>query len=69
MCAMKETTQLDFEVPSIVPILVLKSAVLFPQQVVSVQIAIRPNLRLLKDHPGSEEIVAAGVFLDPDGAY
>ena len=69
MDAMKETLQVDCDVPSIVGVLVLKSAVLFPLQVVSVQVGIRPNLRLLEDHPGSEEIVAAGVFLDPDGTY
>ena len=59
----------DFDVPSAVPVLVVKSRVLFPLQVASVQIGIKQNLRLLEDHPGSEEIIAAGVFLDPDGAY
>ena len=59
----------DCDVPSTVPVLVVKSRVLFPLQVASVQIGIKQNLRLLEDHPGSEEIIAAGVFLDPDGAY
>ena len=64
---MTESFDVDREAPSTLPVLVLKSTVLFPLQVVSVQIGMRPNLRLLEDHPDLEEIIAAGVLLDPDG--
>jgi ATP-dependent Lon protease len=50
-------------------VLLLKSTVLFPLQVVSVQIAKKPNLRLLEEHAGADEIVGAGVFVDPEGKY
>ena len=69
MVGMRKDIEPDYDLPSTVPVLVVKSKVLFPLQVVSVQVGIKQNLRLLEDHPGSEEIVAAGVFLDPDGAY
>jgi ATP-dependent Lon protease len=60
---------LDREVPPTLPVLLLKSTVLFPLQVASVQIAMKPNQRLLSEHADSDEIVAAGVFMDPDGPY
>ncbi len=60
---------LDCDVPSTVPILLLKSTVLFPLQVASVQIAMRQNLQLLEEHPDTDEIIGAGVFMDPDGGY
>jgi ATP-dependent Lon protease len=47
----------------------LKSTVLFPLQVVSVQLAMKPNRRLLEDHVAADEIIGAGVFVDPDGSY
>ena len=42
---------------------------LFPLQVVSAQIAAKPNLRLLEEHQNTDEIVGAGVVVDPDGSY
>lgn len=60
---------LDSDIPSPLPVLLLKSTVLFPLQVASVQIALRPNRRLLDDHADVDEIVAAGAFMDPDGSY
>ena len=55
--------------PSPLPVLFLKSSVLFPLQVLSVQIAMKPNLRLLEKHTGAGEIVGAGLFVDPDGPF
>lgn len=60
---------LECEVPAIVPVLPLKSTVLFPFHVVSVQVSSKPNLLLLEEHPDREEIVATGVLLDPEGPY
>ena len=59
----------DCDVPSTLPLLLLKSTVLFPLQVVSAQIARKPNLRLLEEHRNTDEIVGAGVFVNPDGSY
>jgi ATP-dependent Lon protease len=50
-----------------VPLLLLRSTVLFPLQVASVQIATKANLRLLEDHADPRAIVGAGVLVDPDG--
>ncbi len=58
---------LNCEVPAEVAVLPLGSAVLFPLQVASVQVARKPNLALIAAHGGPDEIVAAGVQLDPDG--
>ena len=66
---MSENIVPGLEKPAIVPVLVLKSTVLFPLQVVSVQINLKANLRLLSDYPHSDDIIAAGVFLDPDAPY
>ncbi|MDH3215339.1 MAG: endopeptidase La [Candidatus Krumholzibacteria bacterium] len=60
---------LECEVPSILPLLLLKSTVLFPLRVVSAQLATKPNLRLLDEYPNTDEIVGVGLFLDPDGPY
>jgi len=57
------------DIPSNLPVLSLKSTVLFPWQVVSVQIAVKQNLKLLEQHSGPSEIVAAGAFMDPEGPY
>jgi ATP-dependent Lon protease len=62
-----DTYQCD--IPSILPVLPLKSTVLFPWQVVSVQIAVKQNLKLLARHAGRSEIVASGIFLDAEGPY
>jgi len=59
---------LDCDVPPTLPILMLKSTVLFPLQVLSLQVATKPNLQLLEKH-GDNEIVGAGMFVDPDGPY
>jgi len=61
--------RLECEVPSVVPVLLLKSTVLFPLQVVSLQIAMKQNLLLLEQHSSAEEVVGAGYFVDPDGSY
>ncbi len=66
---MSPHVKLEWTLPESVPVLILKSTVLFPLQVASVQIGMKQNLRLLDDHSDSEDIVAAGVFIDPDGAY
>ncbi len=66
---MSESTKLDWTLPPSMGVLVLKSTVLFPMQVASVQIGMRQNLRLLKDHAGPDEVLASGVFVDPDGTY
>jgi ATP-dependent Lon protease len=50
-------------------VLLLKSTVLYPGHVVSVQLAMKPNRRLLEDLTDPEEIIGAGVYLDPDGSY
>ncbi len=65
----KATEWLECDVPSILPLLLLKSTVLFPLQVLSAQIARKPNLRLLEEHQNTDEIVGAGVFVNPDGSY
>ena len=68
--AVNQTVEsLECEVLAIVPVLPLKSTVLFPLHVVSVQVSSKPNLLLLEEYPDTEEIVAAGVFLDPEGSY
>jgi ATP-dependent Lon protease len=65
----KATNWLDCEVPSVVPVLLLKSTVLFPLQVASLQIRMKQNLQLLEQHASAEEIVGAGLLVDPDGSY
>jgi ATP-dependent Lon protease len=60
---------LEYEVPPVVPVLLLKSTVLFPLQVASVQIAMKQNLALLEDRVTTDQIIGAGVYLDPDGHY
>jgi ATP-dependent Lon protease len=60
---------LAFDVPATVPLLPLRSTVLFPLQVASVQVASKTNLTLLEDHPSMEEVVAAGVLVDPEGSF
>lgn len=62
------TSYIDCDVPPSLPILMLKSTVLFPLQVLSLQVATKPNLELLKEHK-DDDIVGAGTFVDPDGAY
>jgi ATP-dependent Lon protease len=57
------------DIPSTLPVVSLKSTVLFPWQVVSVQIAVKQNIKLLEQYSGRNEIVAAGMFLDPEGSY
>ena len=57
------------DIPSELPILLLKSTVLFPLQVASLQLAMKPNQQLLEDYPNPEQIVGAGAFLDPEGSY
>ena len=66
---MSPHVKLEWTLSESVPVLILKSTVLFPLQVASVQIGMKQNLRLLDDHSDSEDIVAAGVFIDPDGPY
>jgi ATP-dependent Lon protease len=55
--------------PPIVPVLPLRSTVLFPLHVASVQLTGKPNLNLLEEHPGADEIVAAGALLYPEGSF
>lgn len=55
--------------PDLVPVLPLKSTVLFPQQVVSALLTSKQSVSLLSAQEGADQIVAAGVWLDPDGAY
>ena len=54
---------------TVVPVLPLKSTVLFPLQVASVLLTAKPSVKLLVSHPSADEIVAAGVWLDPEGPY
>jgi ATP-dependent Lon protease len=64
--AAAETREVD--APAIVPVLPLRGTVLFPLQVASVLITSKTNLHLLEEHPGADEIVAAGAVLDPEGS-
>jgi ATP-dependent Lon protease len=66
---MNSHMKLDWNLPPNIAVLMLRSTVLFPMQVASVQIGMKQNLRLLADHSGSDVVVAAGVFVEPEGAY
>lgn len=66
---MPKKTEPRVQLPSTVPVLILKSTVLFPEQVASVQISTKPNLSLLGKLSSPDAIIAAGVFLDSEGAY
>ena len=66
---MPKKTEPRVQLPSTVPVLILKSTVLFPEQVASVQISTKPNLALLAKLSSPDTIIAAGVFLDSEGAY
>lgn len=63
------TPELPCELPPRVPVLVLKSTVLFPLQVASIQIADRHNLRLLEEHDDTAAIIGVGFLKNPDGPY
>lgn len=57
------------DIPPKLPVLLLKSTVLFPMQVASLQLALKPNLQVLEDYPNPDQIVGAGAFLYPDSSY
>ena len=65
----KENDSNHYDVPSQVPVLLLKSTVLFPMQVVSVQLVLKPNRSLLEDYVDKDEIIGAGLYVDPEGSY
>ncbi len=57
----------DVEIPEEVPAVVLGSSVVFPYDVVSVQVSKPQGLRLLEQNPGDSVIVACLFPKDPDG--
>jgi ATP-dependent Lon protease len=52
--------------PATVPLLILRSHVPFPGQVISARIGMRENLALLSRHTAADEVIGAAVLLDPD---
>ncbi len=56
----------DVEIPEHVPAVVLASSVVFPYDVVSVQVSKPQGLRLLEQNPGDSVIVACLFPKDPD---
>ena len=57
---------LPCEVPEVLPVLGIKSTVVFPHAVGSVQLALPENLAVLDAYPGEDEPVAASALVDPE---
>lgn len=60
---------LSCQVPEVLPILILKSVVPFPLQVVSTQITRSFNLHALRDLAEGEALIAAAGLVNPEESY
>jgi len=60
---------LERDVPATLPVMPLKSLVVFPLQVASVQVSRRQELELLEGLRGGGDLVAAAPLVDPEGPY